>query len=157
MQTMQQLAEQICGALQAHAQLEEELFYPAVREALAKKKEEDLVDEAEVEHQSLKQLIAALKGMQPEDPKFKATMTVLGEYVKHHVKEEESEMFDMLERSRAVDWQALAPQMMQRHDELLQEMGLLEADDSADSELDMQQAMQGSREDQGTESSRSSR
>ena len=63
-------------------------------------KETDLLDEAEVEHASAKELIAQLESMTAEDPKFAATFKVLGEYVKHHIKEEEGEMFEQLERTR---------------------------------------------------------
>ena len=84
------LVDQTCAELEVHAQLEEELFYPAAREVL---KEADLVDEAEVEHMSAKALIAQLREMSPEDEKYAATFKVLGEYVNHHIKEEEREMF----------------------------------------------------------------
>ena len=78
------IVDQTCAELEVHAQLEEELFYPAAREAL---KEADLVDEAEVEHGSAKALIAQLREMSPEDEKYAATFKVLGEYINHHVKE----------------------------------------------------------------------
>lgn len=116
-----QLVEQTCGELMVHATLEEELFYPALRQAL---KEQDLLDEAEVEHASAKQLIEQLQsGLQSDalDGKFAATFTVLGEYVMHHVKEEESEMFEQCEKARGVDWAALGEQMKARKEELAQE------------------------------------
>lgn len=139
----QDLASRICGALEAHAQLEEELFYPAVRDALAKKGEDDLVDEALVEHQSLKQLIAGLRDMSMDDPKWKASMTVLSEYVKHHVKEEEGEMFEMLGRTK-IEWEPLLEQMQQRHEALMAEHGVMQGED--ESQLDVEQAMQASRD-----------
>lgn len=109
------LVEQACGELEVHAALEEELFYPAVRGFL---KEEELLEEAEVEHTSAKALIAQLKGMDPDDPKFAATFTVLGEYVKHHIKEEEGELFPQLSGAR-LDWDELCDQIHERRDALM--------------------------------------
>jgi hemerythrin superfamily protein len=86
----QALVAQTCAELALHTTLEEELFYPAIRAAL---REQDLVDEAEVEHACAKTLIADLQQLTPEDRTYAATFKVLGEYVQHHVKEEESEMF----------------------------------------------------------------
>ncbi len=119
-----------CAELKLHTQLEEECFYPAVRSAL---KEADLVDEAEVEHGSAKLLIEQLEKMDIQDPKMAATFKVLGEYVKHHVKEEESEMFPQLQRAK-IDWEQLLGQMMQRRTELELELGLAEDEEMADEE-----------------------
>src|ERR1700742_3210761 len=83
------LAEKICKALSVHAQIEEEIFYPAARDALGEDGE-DLLDEAEVEHGSIKDLVAAVEDHEDDD-KFNAQVTVMGEWVKHHVKEEETE------------------------------------------------------------------
>lgn len=124
-ETAQQLVEQTCAELELHAMLEEELFYPAVRQAL---KEQDLVEEAEVEHDSAKQLIAQVRDLSPDDPKYKATFTVLGEYVKHHIKEEEGEMFEQLGRSK-VDWQGVLEDMMERRVQLERELGLSEEEE----------------------------
>ena len=112
-----QLIERTCGELEAHTMLEEELFYPAVRDCM---KEQDLIDEAEVEHASARTLIEQLRGMSPDDDKFCATFTVLGEYVKHHLKEEEGEMFPQLARAR-IDWETLSERMHERHDALMEE------------------------------------
>lgn len=136
-----QLALRICDELEAHAQLEEELFYPAVREALAAKSEDGMVDEAIVEHASLKHLIAEMRGLAPEDAQFKAHVTVLCEYVKHHVKEEEGEMFEQLGRAK-IAWDTLLEQMQQRHQALWAEKGL-----SDDNEPDLKEAMKASRSD----------
>jgi len=86
----QALAQQICDELTLHTQLEEQIFYPATREAID---DEDMLDEAEVEHASAKDLIAQIQSGDPSDPKWAAKVTVLGEYVDHHVEEEEGEMF----------------------------------------------------------------
>jgi hemerythrin-like domain-containing protein len=91
------LVKQVLQALKVHTRIEEEVFYPAVRKAI---KDQDLMNEAEVEHDSAKALIRQLERMKPSDPKFAATFTVLGEYVNHHVKEEESEMFPKARRAR---------------------------------------------------------
>jgi hypothetical protein len=121
---LQALVEQTCAELEVHSRLEEELFYPAVREAL---KDEDLVEEAEVEHMSTKALIDQLQAMSPEDPKYMATFTVLGEYTKHHIKEEESEMFEQLTAGRSkVQWEELQQQMLTMRESLMVEMGLAE-------------------------------
>lgn len=117
-----------CAELKLHTQLEEDCFYPALR---GKLKEEDLLEEAEVEHASAKQLIEQLDAMDAEEPKFAATFKVLGEYVKHHIKEEESEMFEQAQKAR-IDWSALLEQMTQRRMELEMELGL--ADDEAEGE-----------------------
>ena len=107
---MRALVTQVCKALEIHARVEEEIFYPAVRKAID---EEDLMFEAEIEHDSAKTLIRQLKRMKPDDPRYVATFTVLGEYVKHHVKEEESEMFPKV-RSSKLNLKTLATRMMER-------------------------------------------
>jgi hypothetical protein len=79
---------QICTELGVHAQIEEEIFYPAVKQAL---KDKEMVPEASVEHASLKSLIAQVEGVQPDGEMFDAKIKVMSEYVKHHVKEEQNE------------------------------------------------------------------
>src|SRR5262245_1506912 len=80
----QELASMICAELTAHSTAEEEIFYPAAREVLD---EPDLIDEAEVEHASAKDLIAQIQDSSPDDPQFDAKVKVLGEYINHHVQE----------------------------------------------------------------------
>ena len=104
------LVGQVCEALEVHAKVEEELFYPATRKAI---KDEGLMNEAQVEHDSAKTLIRQLKRMNPEDPMYAATFTVLGEYVKHHVKEEETEMFPKARR-RGMNLQRLGERLLAR-------------------------------------------
>lgn len=125
------IVDQTCAELEVHAQLEEELFYPAAREAL---KETDLIDEAEVEHGSAKALIAQLREMSPGDEKYAATFKVLGEYINHHVKEEETEMFPGLEGRSGVQWEDLQEQMEIRREQLMSEMGLAQEADEAEEE-----------------------
>ena len=127
------IVDQTCAELEVHAQLEEEFFYPAAREAL---KEADLVDEAEVEHGSAKALIAQLRAMSPEDEKYAATFKVLGEYINHHVKEEETEMFPALQGRPGVQWEEVQQQMMARREQLMAEMGLAEEADEEEQEDD---------------------
>ena len=100
-----------------HTTLEEEIFYPAVREAID---DDDIMNEASVEHETAKMLIEQLENMQPDDPNYYATFTVLGEYVRHHVEEEESEMFPQAKKSD-LDLKALAEEMRQRKTELVGE------------------------------------
>ena len=107
---VQAIVSQVCAALKQHAAVEEEIFYPAVREAID---EDDLMNEAVVEHASAKDLIAQLEGMSPDDPMLVATFTVLGEYVQHHVKEEESEMFREARKAK-VDLEGLGEQIAAR-------------------------------------------
>lgn len=124
------LVRHTCAELQIHAALEEEIFYPAAREA---SKEHDLFDEAEVEHMTAKQLIARLEEMNPDEDKYAAHFTVLGEYVQHHVKEEEKEMFPKLERAK-IDWVALQQQMESRRQELMVELMPEEIEEEAEEE-----------------------
>ena len=109
------LVQQVLHELQVHTALEEELLYPAAREAI----EEDLVDEAEVEHESAHALMDQLMGMSANDEKFAARFTVLCEYVLHHVKEEENEMFPQLEKAKGIDWESLSAEMTTRRTEMM--------------------------------------
>lgn len=93
----QQLVASICEALTVHAQVEEEIFYPAFKAAL---KDHALVPEAIVEHASLKALIAELEGSAPDGEMYDARVKVLSEYVKHHVKEEQDEIFPKARASK---------------------------------------------------------
>lgn len=92
-----QIVKTICEELTAHAMLEESEFYPVVRKALPK--DEHLLDEAEVEHASLKSLVAQLETESPDAELYDAKVTVLKEYVSHHVKEEEKQMFPRIRKS----------------------------------------------------------
>jgi hemerythrin superfamily protein len=113
------LVEKICTALTVHAQIEEEIFYPAAREAL--EDDEELIDEAEVEHSTLKSLIEQLETMDPEDELYDAKVKVLSEYVKHHVKEEEGEVFPKLKKAD-IDLEELGTELQERKSELMAEM-----------------------------------
>jgi hemerythrin-like domain-containing protein len=116
----QALAEQICSMLTVHAQIEEEIFYPAAREALD---EQDLLDEAEVEHASAKDLIAQIEEMDPSEELYDAKVKVLGEYVDHHVQEEEKEMFPQCKKAK-MPLDELGEELRTRREELLAELGM---------------------------------
>lgn len=113
--TLREVVSMVCQELTLHTMLEEEIFYPAVR---AEIEDEDLMNEAQVEHESAKQLIAQLENMDADDPLYVATFAVLGEYVQHHVKEEESEMFPQVKKLK-LDLVALGEEMLARKEELM--------------------------------------
>ena len=139
---LEQIARRTCAELTVHATLEEELFYPALRKEI---RETDLLDEAEVEHTSAKTLIAELEQMDASDPKFAATFKVLGEYVKHHIREEEGELFPQLGRT-GVRWEALQQEMQRRREELMAANGLA---DRAEAEDEEATSASGSRRERG--------
>ena len=116
----EQLATQICNELSVHADLEEQVFYPAAREAL---EETDLLEEAEVEHRSARDLIEKIRQSNPKDGQYCALVTVLGEYVNHHIQEEEKELLPQVKKSD-LDLESLAEDMQQRKHELREQMGL---------------------------------
>lgn len=118
MAACRQLIMAVCQDLKVHSTLEEEIFYPAVRDVMG---DDDIMNEALVEHETAKMLIEQLENMQEDDPNFHATFTVLGEYVRHHVKEEEGRMFPAARKS-ALDFDSLAERMRERRRELLGEM-----------------------------------
>ncbi|WP_219220695.1 hemerythrin domain-containing protein [Variovorax boronicumulans] len=116
-----QLADQICLELSVHAQIEEEIFYPALRAAA---KAEDLLDEAEVEHASAKDLIAQIRDGDENDSKWCAKVIVLGEYIDHHVKEERNEIFVKARAARNLDLVAMRHELQARKEELMSEMAV---------------------------------
>jgi hemerythrin superfamily protein len=113
-----ELAGKICLALKVHAQMEEEIFYPQARETT---KDNDLIDEAVVEHATVKNLIAEIEAMEVGEELYDAKMRVLGEMVKHHIKEEEEELFPELEAAK-LDLNALGKEIAERKEELMSEM-----------------------------------
>lgn len=109
------LVADICAELSVHAQIEEEIFYPEVKAAL---KDHLLVPEATVEHASLKDLIAQIEAVEPGGEMYAAKVKVLAEYVKHHVKEEQNEMFPKVKAS-SLDLLELGSRMAARKADLL--------------------------------------
>jgi len=122
------IVAQICNELKIHTAIEEEIFYPAARKAI---EDSDLMDEALVEHAGAKDLIAQLEDAAVDDDLYDAKVTVLGEQIDHHVKEEESSMFPKAEKAK-VDTAALGAKMIKRKMALMEEMGV--SDDDAEQE-----------------------
>lgn len=119
------IARKVCAALKVHTRIEEEIFYPAIKDKIDK----GMVNEAVVEHASAKDLIAQIESMDGSEEMFDAKITVLGELIQHHVEEEEEEMFKQA-RDADVDLKALGEQMAARKAELTA-MGDDEPDDEA--------------------------
>ena len=117
-----EIAREICMQLTVHAQIEEEIFYPRLREAF---KQTDLLAEAEVEHQTAKDLIAQIESAQEPGEHFDAQVKVLGEYIDHHVKEERNEIFPKARSTRGLDLVAMRDELTARKHELLAEQGEL--------------------------------
>jgi hemerythrin-like domain-containing protein len=117
------LASQICLALKVHTQIEEELFYPPARDETG---DADLLDEAVVEHMGVKTLIAQIEAMQPGQPLYDAKVKVLSEQVRHHVEEEESELFPEA-REAGLDLAAIGLALAARKAELIQQLTPLPA------------------------------
>jgi hemerythrin-like domain-containing protein len=113
------IVAQICKELTVHTEIEEEIFYPAVKAAL---KDHELVPEANVEHASVKDLIAQVEGKTPDGEMYDARVKVMGEFVKHHVKEEQNEMFPKAKKTK-LDMVALGEQMAARKQELMSARG----------------------------------
>lgn len=111
----QDIAQTVIQDLEIHAELEEELIYPAIRKGT---KDDKLMNEATEEHHLVHVLIAELKELEPSDATFKAKFTVLGELVKHHVKEEEGEMFPLAQKAK-IDWEALEAEVTERKEQLM--------------------------------------
>jgi hemerythrin superfamily protein len=112
------LADKICLELKIHTQIEEEIFYPTSREFL---EDEDIVDEAVVEHAAAKELIAEIETMQPGEDLYDAKVTVLQEQIEHHVEEEETEYFPKLKKTD-MDMKAIGVQLKTRKEELMRQM-----------------------------------
>ena len=119
------IVEQICNELKIHTELEEEIFYPAVRKAID---DSDLMDEALVEHAGAKDLIAQLEDAGPDNDLYDAKVTVLGEQIDHHVKEEEGSMFPKVKKAK-LDTEALGATMLKRKMALMEKMGMNAEDD----------------------------
>ena len=113
-----ELFQKIALALKVHTTIEEEIFYPEERGDV----EEDMLDEAYVEHDGAKKLIAEIEAMKPGEEFYDAKVKVLGEYIDHHVKEERDHMFPKARSARKLDLIAMRDQLMERKEELMGEM-----------------------------------
>ena len=113
----EKLVKQICTELKVHAQIEEEIYYPAIR---GKVEEEDL-DEAYVEHDSAKLLINELEAAEPDESFYDAKVKVLSELIEHHVEEEEKQRDNLFQQTRAanVDLKELGVRLAARKAELM--------------------------------------
>jgi len=130
--TRREIAQQICNELTIHAQVEEELFYPWLRENLDED-DMEMVEEALVEHNTAKDLIAQLEGATDIDEQYNARVKVLGEYIKHHVQEEENEIFPAV-RDEQEELDELGQELAARKGELKEEMGLPEEGEEEEGE-----------------------
>lgn len=113
-QAKQVIAQKICQALTAHAQVEEEIFYPAVREAIG---DDALMDEAMLEHAQAKDLIAQIEGMRADDEEYDGTVQELGKDIDQHVLEEREQIF-LKARQADVDLRGMVPELVKRKQQL---------------------------------------
>ena len=113
----QTIVEEVFAALDVHTHLEEEIFYPAVK-AQGDKEGKKLIAESLEEHQVVKTLMEDMQALDPGDEQYAAKFTVLMESVRHHIAEEEGEMFPMAEEELADDMEALLDEMVERKQEL---------------------------------------
>jgi hemerythrin superfamily protein len=116
----QKLAEQICLELTVHATIEEEIFYPELRQAEPIESIDDILNEADVEHDGAKKLIAEIEASNVDDEKFDARIKVLSEYIKHHVKEEYRCIFPAA-RKAGLDLDEMAARLRTRKEQLKSE------------------------------------
>jgi hemerythrin-like domain-containing protein len=138
------LVELACTELVIHAQVEEEFLYPALRDAL-NETDLDLIDEAEVEHTLARQLISDLESMQPDDALYDAKFTVLGEYVKHHIEEEQNSIFPVIKLA-GLDLACLGSDMLARREQLRSEFGISDEGHEEDLETEFFQPVFGKKE-----------
>lgn len=109
------IAEEACRELEIHAAIEEEMFYPALRQKM--EDEDDLLNEADEEHHEAKILVAELKMMSGDEENYCAKFTVLAENVRHHIKEEEGQLFPQAKKTD-IDFDVLGERMAARKAEL---------------------------------------
>lgn len=124
-----ELVREICADLLIHMEIEEKIFYPAMQKKAKDDEDEEMMDEAYVEHTGAKDLIAKIGKLDPDDAMFNATVKVLSEQIEHHVEEEEDDMFKDA-RSKKLDLEALGQQLLDAKTRLRAEHGM---DPSADS------------------------
>jgi hemerythrin superfamily protein len=119
------IVEKICDALTIHTELEEDIFYPAVRAVI---RDADLMDEALVEHAVAKDLILQLQDMDPGDDLYDAKVAVLARQLARHLEDEETEMLPRVRKTK-LDTGELGARMLQRKLELMEEFGIAQDDD----------------------------
>jgi hypothetical protein len=128
------VARRLRGLLTVHARIEEELFYPALLEAFDDE-DRPLLEEAAVEHETAREMIAKLETGDVDVGRYAALVKVLGEYVRHHVDEEEDELFPRA-RAAKLDQASLAAALLERKQALMAELGLDDDDDDFDDDED---------------------
>lgn len=126
-----ELAAEICQALTIHALIEEEIFYPQVREAIDA---EDLMLEAEIEHDTAKMLVDRIQEGEVDEVQLSAMIKVLQEYVNHHVSEEQRKMFPRVKRA-GLDLEAIGGELLARKAELESEIASAVAEETDDETL----------------------
>jgi len=138
-ESLRELAETACLEVQLHSILEEEIFYPAVRAQIESDDllGENLLNQAEVEHEAVDELVDKLQELESDDAMYRAYFGVLGEYVKHHIGEEEKELFPKIEKMRNLDLQRLAADMRLRREELFAEIESEQTNAQARSDFDI--------------------
>lgn len=115
----QRIADEALTMLEIHAKLEEDLIYPAIAEALD---EEEIINEAFEEHHVAHMLIKELRKMEPKNERYAAKFKVLGEMVKHHIEEEEGEVFPQAEQAD-IDWSEIAEEAITMREKLMRKQG----------------------------------
>jgi len=155
--TRREIAQRICAELTIHAQVEEELLYPWLREQL-EDEDMEMVEEAQVEHNTAKDLIAQIEGASDIDEVFNAKVKVLSEYIKHHVQEEENEIFPEV-RDQQEELDEIGQEIAARKGELMEEMGLSPeaGEDEEGEETDASESGRGRGRSSGRESTQRSR
>ena len=118
-QQKQQIADQVLMELTVHANLEEEIFYPAMRQKASGQEDQQMVQEAYEEHSQAKALIQQLQGMQASDPQFTTLFQQLQQDVEHHVQEEETEMLPKAQQELSDQMDRLGQEMAQRKQQLM--------------------------------------
>jgi hemerythrin superfamily protein len=141
-ETVREIAETACMEVQIHAILEEELFYPAIRSHLPANDAacQNFLNESEVEHECVDELVAKLQELEPDDAMYSAYFNVLAEYVRSHIRKEEKDLFPQVRSMEALDLQQLAADMRLRREELfgeIEEGASKDEDGEADSVRDV--------------------
>ena len=114
------IAKKVCAALLIHMEIEEKIFYPRVRGPVH---DDDMMNEAEVEHAGAKDLIKQLGLLKPDDPMFDAKIKVLSEQIEHHVDEEEKDMFPDVKKT-GIDLEELGAELFDAKNKMRAEHGL---------------------------------
>lgn len=134
-EAVRELVETVCLELQIHSLLEEEIFYPAVREQVRTDADDDLLNESEIEHESVDALIARLHGLEPDDPLYRACFAVVMAQVKRHIEVEEQQLFTRLKAFEKLELAGLGEEMRQRREALFAEMEEDEGEEDDDDPL----------------------